>query len=222
MLEKLKCTSLKSKVRIATDCFKRPLLLSDLALTASAGLSAGNAQALLLVEFFEQGADARVDVSGSLTGLPAPLTTGVAACFGSRVRTSPFNVLAGCVNNANEYSITGPTSIGSNTSYINLSGYAGDDFFIPGSTLAFAAYIEGDTIVGSGLLLGQSFSSLGLNSTTPGDLLASWTIGTDTIEARIGSGVPVPGPLPLFGAAAAFAHSRRLRARLRAGSSPQA
>ena len=31
----------------------------------------------------------------------------------------------------------------------------------------------------------------------------------------------VPGPLPLFGAAAAFAHSRRLRARLRAGSSPQ-
>ncbi|QPN62238.1 hypothetical protein [Synechococcus sp. CBW1004] len=32
----------------------------------------------------------------------------------------------------------------------------------------------------------------------------------------------VPGPLPLLGAAAAFAHSRRLRARLRDGSRPQA
>lgn len=32
----------------------------------------------------------------------------------------------------------------------------------------------------------------------------------------------VPGPLPLLGAAAAFAYSRRLRARLRDGSHPQA
>lgn len=32
----------------------------------------------------------------------------------------------------------------------------------------------------------------------------------------------VPGPLPLLGAAAAFAHSRRLRGRLRDGSRPQA
>lgn len=32
----------------------------------------------------------------------------------------------------------------------------------------------------------------------------------------------VPGPLPLLGAAAAFAHGRRLRARLRNSSSPQA
>ena len=32
----------------------------------------------------------------------------------------------------------------------------------------------------------------------------------------------VPGPLPLLGAAAAFAHSRRLRARLRDASRPQA
>jgi hypothetical protein len=85
-------------------------------------------------------------------------------------------------------------------------------------------YIEGDTITGSGLILGQSFSSLGLYSTTPGALLGSWTVGTDSIEVRIGGGggAAVPGPLPLFGAAAAFAHSRRLRARLRASSSPQA
>ncbi|MBM5816667.1 MAG: hypothetical protein FJ083_08790 [Cyanobacteria bacterium K_Offshore_surface_m2_239] len=34
-----------------------------------------------------------------------------------------------------------------------------------------------------------------------------------------GSFTSVPGPLPLFGVAAAYAHSRRLRARLRAGSS---
>ena len=71
-------------------------------------------------------------------------------------------------------------------------------------------------------LAGQTLASLGLTSTTPG-LLASWTIAgsSETVEVRIGSNAPssVPGPLPLFGAAAAFAHSRRLRARLRAGSS---
>ena len=140
------------------------------------------------------------------------------------MRTNSFRVLAGCVANANEYSITGPTSIGSNTSSIDLVGYNGSDIYIDNDEFAIlGTYNEGDLIAGSGLLLGQSFSSLGLNSTTPGDLLGSWTIGTDTIEARIGgSGVPVPGPLPLFGAAAAFAHSRRLRARLRAGSSPKA
>lgn len=63
-------------------------------------------------------------------------------------------------------------------------------------------------ISGSGLLAGQALTSLGFSSTTPG-LLASWTI----------TGSSVPGPLPLFGAATAFAHSRRLRARLRTGSS---
>lgn len=88
-------------------------------------------------------------------------------------------------------------------------------------------YVSGNSITGTGLLVGQTLNSLGLNSTTPGALLGTWTINdsTDSIEVRIGSaggGAAVPGPLPLFGAAAAFAHSRRLRARLRASSSPQA
>ncbi|MBM5818017.1 MAG: hypothetical protein FJ083_16015 [Cyanobacteria bacterium K_Offshore_surface_m2_239] len=206
-------------VRMIGKMFKRLLPVSALALAASAALDAGGAQAILVFEFLEQGADVRLNIAGSLTGLPVPATTNSNACFGSSVTASPFRTLTGCVTGASRYPTTGPTSIGTSTAFIPLVSYTGNVlFFFPNGGLGIAGYNEGDTIAGSGLLSGQSFSSLGLNSTTPGALLGSWNIGTDTIEARIA----VPGPLPLFGVAAAFAHSRRLRARLRAGSAPQA
>ncbi|MFM9104225.1 MAG: hypothetical protein ACKOPS_24085, partial [Cyanobium sp.] len=172
----------------------------------------------------EQGADVRLDVSGSLTGLPTQAPNGI--FFGASVRpSSPFILSTGDVGGfptANLYSITGPTSIGTSTTTRTLSSYSGTILsFLTNSGQGLYlpnTYSPGNPITGSGLLLGQSFSSLGLNSTTPGALLGSWNIGTDKIEARIA----VPGPLPLFGVAAAFAHSRRLRARLRAGSAPQA
>ncbi|MBM5817900.1 MAG: hypothetical protein FJ083_15385 [Cyanobacteria bacterium K_Offshore_surface_m2_239] len=207
---------------------KRLLPVSALTLAATAALDAGGAQAILVFEFLEQGSDVRLDVSGSLTGLPTPAATSI--FFGAFVRpSSPFILSTDYVPTANLYSITDPTSIGTSTATPTLSSYSGailsflaDPFgtkplkdkglYLPNT------YSPGNSITGSGLFLGQSFSSLGLNSTTPGALLGSWDIGTDKIEARIA----VPGPLPLFGVAAAFAHSRRLRARLRVGSAPQA
>jgi hypothetical protein len=51
--------------------FKRLLPVSALALAASAAMNAGNAQAILVYEFLEEGADVRLNISGSLT-LPSP------------------------------------------------------------------------------------------------------------------------------------------------------
>lgn len=45
---------------------------------------------------------------------------------------------------------------------------------------------------------------------------------TPNLPIPAGSFTSVPGPLPIFGVAAAFAHSRRLRARLRTGSATKA
>jgi hypothetical protein len=60
-------------------------------------------------------------------------------------------------------------------------------------------------------------SLLGIGITTTG-LLGTWTLAEigDTIEVRTGAppAANVPGPLPLFGAAAAFGYSRRLRRRV--------
>jgi hypothetical protein len=51
-----------------------PLLsVSALALAASAAVNAGNAQAILVYEFLEEGANVRLNVSGSLTGLPSSI-----------------------------------------------------------------------------------------------------------------------------------------------------
>ncbi|MEB3168367.1 MAG: hypothetical protein VKK97_06490 [Synechococcaceae cyanobacterium] len=86
------------------------------------------------------------------------------------------------------------------------------DFVIP------ALYVEGTPITASGLITGQSLATLGLSATS--GLLGTWTIGSDSIEVWAGAkpaSAPVPGPLPLMGAGTAFAFSRRLRSRLRAG-----
>lgn len=208
-------------VQMIGKMFKWLLPVSALALAATAALDAGVAQAILVFEFLEQGSDVRLNVSGSLTGLPAsPYPS--SACYGNSVRPNTIRILA-CVD-GQYYPVTnGPSAIGTSTDYSTLVGYVGTPLFMAYDELVLSSYSEGDPITGTGLLTGQSFSSLGLNSTTPGALLGSWTIGTDSIEVRIGGGgAAVPGPLPLLGAAAAFAHSRRLRARLRAGTVPQA
>jgi len=202
----------------------RLLPVSALALVASAAVNAGNAQAILVFEFLEEGANVRLNVSGSLTGLPISGST--FNTLSSEFRAGGFTFFINpTVDSFREYSLSGPATIGTNETSFPISNYISTSVFVNRFTLGLLpGYIEGNPISGTGLIVGQTLSSLGLNSTTPGDLLGTWTIGTDTIEARIGGGggAAVPGPLPLFGAAAAFAHSRRLRARLRASSSPQA
>lgn len=67
--------------------------------------------------------------------------------------------------------------------------------------------------------LGSTF--LDLNNAGPCGASGVLDSASSTLSFSPGA-ASVPGPLPLLGAAAAFAHSRRLRARLRDGSHPQA
>jgi hypothetical protein len=214
---------------IQNNPFRQPLLISALALTATAVLHAGNADAILVYEFSQQGADVRLDVSGSLTGLPPSEFGQVSFCF------SPFGVAwpslgvmeTGCVINNLGYLAIGPADFGTGDP-ISFTNYTGTNLFIfaiPQFIGLPDSYVEGDPISGVGLLAGQTLASLGLSSTTPGAVLGTWIVGSDSIEFRIGGGGggdAVPGPLPLLGAAAAFAHSRRLRTRIRAGATAQA
>lgn len=191
---------------------------------ASAALNAGQAKALVTYEFTQQGSDVVMNVSGSVSA--APTSSNQGSSFGNTVISSIALISQGNipgVTGAAWRLINGPTNFGNGGS-IGFTSYSGTAINLLGlfPELNIDNYTLGTPISGSGLLAGQTLTSLGFSSTAPG-LLASWTISgsSETVEVRIGSNAPssVPGPLPLFGAAAAFAHSRRLRARLRAGSS---
>lgn len=98
--------------------------------------------------------------------------------------------------------------------------YSGDPFsFGFGNSLILSnTYVQGSAISGSGLFTGKTLADLGLSATS--GLLGTWTIGSDTIEVWAGAKpAAVPAPLSLLGVSAAFAYSRRLRARVRQGSS---
>ena len=84
-----------------------------------------------------------------------------------------------------------------------------------------STYSSGDPVVSSATFAGQTLAGLGF--TTPG-LLGTWTLAVtnDTINVVVGAppaSASAPGPLPVFGAAAAFGYSRRLRRRVSQSSS---
>ena len=169
----------------------------------------------------------QLDVSGSLTGLPTITGTQTAGGFGNYIRASRALILLGSLTSAPFYLMSaGPQNFGAGElKFLAEGAYTGADVFLEAAGITLpSTYVEGNAITGTALLAGTTLSDLGLSSTNPGDVLGTWLIGTESIEVRIGGGdgAAVPGPLPLFGAAAAFAHSRRLRARVRAGSSTQA
>jgi hypothetical protein len=184
---------------------------------ASSALNAGQADALVVYEFIQQGSNVVLNVSGSVS---SPQTSGVSTGYVNQLSASLGMIRPGNTGSLPGWSLTGPSNFGSGP-LTSFTSYSGTNTFLLGFINSFAIenYTLGSPISGSGLIAGQTLASLGLNS-TPG-LLASWTINgsSETVEVRVGSPAPVPGPLPLFGAAAAFAQSRRLRARLRAGSS---
>lgn len=197
------------------------------AASACTVLNAGNADAVLVFEFIQQGSDVGLNVSGSLSGLPSSspnantftpaISPGLAL-----ISTGPFLGLA--------YSVSGPVNFGFGGSSTSPFSYTGDNVALLGISRKItlpSSYVQGNAISGSGLFSGKTLARLNLSSTTPG-LLGTWTVGSDTIEVRVGvqsspSPAAAPGPLPLLGAGAAFAASRRLRARLNARrSSPLA
>lgn len=190
---------------------------------ASAALNAGQAKALVTYEFIQQGSDVVMNVSGSVS--VAPTGGPISWWYDSLLNTGNGIITSSTIPSGTGWSLeNGPSNFGSGD-YEAFTSYSGTTIGLhsPTKTLFLDEnYTLGSPILGSGVIAGQTLASLGFGSTAPG-LLASWNIAgsSETVEVRIGSNAPssVPGPLPLLGAAAAFAHSRRLRARLRAGSS---
>ena len=71
-------------------------------------------------------------------------------------------------------------------------------------------YVAGDSYFSSATFYGQSLNSIGL---APG-LVGVWSMDGTSEKVYLIAG-PVPGPLPVLGAASAFGLSRRLRQRIR-------
>ena len=213
-------------VKMSRLSLKNAVFYGMLSIPITVALNSGAAKAILLFELIQQDANVQVKLSGSLSGLPG----GGSGSSGSAINgLQPFNghITVGVPYGGPAYAIGDPGGFGLNPlTFEPIQDYSGQSLGLLGSTgvlVLSTSYSEGSQISGSGIIIGRTLSSLGLGSTS--GLLKTYTIGSDFIQVWAGpagghGGVPVvPGPLPLLGAAAAFAYSRKLRSRVRASSS---
>lgn len=197
--------------------------------TCAAALAAGTpAHAVLSIYIYESGSDVQIDASGSLS-LPVPtqVNSGQQTSLGL---FPSLNLLgSGALGMSNRYNVgQGPSgSLGSGGASITSTG-AGTAIYLFGTNfLLDNTYTSGASILSSATIAGKTLAQLGLSSTS--GLLATWTLqpangsdpytANDTIQVFAGAppappAAAAPGPLPLFGAAAAFGFSRRLRSRM--------
>jgi hypothetical protein len=202
------------------------LALGAAAAAAAVALSPGEAKAVLTYNIFESGSDVVVQASGSLalSGFDPTATS----YFPGQVLSSSFGQVVTGANGTSPlgfYSISGPTTF-AGTAALNrfntTTSSTGIQFALNGSGSKFQvdpAYISGSAISSSATFQDKTLAGLGF--TTPG-LIGTWTLtsGGDTIRVVVGppgsaaAAAAAPGPLPLFGAGAAFTWSRRLRRRI--------
>ena len=202
-----------------------------LAAPAALLLSQGEAKAILTYYIFENAGNVEVQAVGSLI---LPNSTGSGACGidppGGEIRPDRALICAGNDLNANEYNIQGPASFNGTVRIDPADSVTGIPTFLVGASLNFGidpGYTPGTSITSTATFNSQTLAGLGFTTT---GLLGTWTLqpkdGSDTYSAfdtiQVVIGAPpspstaVPGPLPLFGAAAAFGWSRRLRKRITA------
>ena len=184
------------------------------------------AQAVLTYYIYEQGNNVVIETSGSLNMPISPSYTGFSCGVDGYIRSNLAQICTtGITPSLYGYTISGPTSFGTgggtfansasglNTALLGSSSYI----------MLHPSYVRNSNIVSNVTFNNKTLAGLGITTT---GLLGTWTLaGTgDTIQVRAGtspspSGAGVPGPLPLLGAATAFAHSRRLRRRVSQASS---
>ena len=194
-----------------------PLLAAPAALL----LLQGQAKAVLTYNIFESAGDVVVQTSGTLDLTGAAVSRngscgspGAIYSLEALVCTGPNNV------SLLIYDITGPASFDGNVSAFGASNVSGISALVQGSILGFGidpTYNSNTPIVSSATFNGTTLAGLGF---TPGlsGLIGTWTLSNrETIQVILGApAAAVPGPLPLFGAAAAFGWSRKLRKRIAA------
>ena len=198
------------------------IALAVMSVSAFAFLNAGRADAVLVYEFIQQGNNVALSISGSLSGLPKGQSTTINPAPGG---IDPARAAIRTGNSASTqgifYGISGGRNFGTGgfLPFLPPSSYSGDIATLSGGAFLVlpASYVQGLPINGSGSFLNRTLSSLGLSSTS--SLLGTWAVGSDSIEVWAGrkprASSSVPGPLPVLGAGAAYAYSRRLRSRLR-------
>lgn len=119
------------------------------------------------------------------------------------------------INNLARYAITGPASfgLGNVTTQYAVSGSGTSTAVADVAPFKFAylpaTYASGDPIDSTSNFVG-TFSSLGISGS---GTVATFNVTGSDDKINLILAAPVPGPLPLFGAAAAFGWSRRLRRR---------
>ena len=115
--------------------------------------------------------------------------------------------------------ISGPNSFNGNVTALPATSVSGIVTFFSGSVNQFAldpAYLSNTPIISSATFNSTTLAGLGFTTT---GLIGTWTLNgtSETIQVFLGPpAAAVPGPLPLLGAGAAFAWSRRLRKRIAA------
>ena len=178
-----------------------------------------SAQAVLNYYIYETpGPNVIVQASGSLLLPAVPDDTYPCGVNGALAPSSGF-VCTGIDTNMSIYAIIGSPGFSGSQDIYPASSVSGLSTGMNPSVFGVdPTYVSGSPIVSSATFGGQTLLSFGY--TSPG-LLGTWTLsGTgDTINLCVGNpgspcSAPTPGPLPLFGAAAAFGYSRRLRRRV--------
>ncbi len=190
---------------------KRLLVGSCVALTLTVLTEAKPSNAALTYFIYESMGKLVVETSGSLT---LPTSSGGNASCGQNggIYSSLAAICTGNDASGPFYTVTGTGSFPGSANLASASSVSGLATNLNGSANFFQVgpgYVSGSPLISSAIFNGRTLASLGLPSS---GTLGSWSInGTgDTITAKIA----VPGPLPLFGAGAAFAFSRRLRQRI--------
>jgi MYXO-CTERM domain-containing protein len=191
-----------------------------LAAPAALLLNQGQAKAVLTYNIFESAGNVVVQTSGSLdlTGAtvgPNPETEG---CGPGGIASHVAAICTGLKNNIRQYVISGPPTFNGSGVAQSASSVSGINTIFAGIVNSFAidsTYVSTTPIVSSATFNNQTLATLGFTTT---GLIGTWSLtGTsETIQLFLGNppAAPVPGPLPLLGAGAAFGWSRRLRKRI--------
>jgi hypothetical protein len=191
----------------------------------------GQAKAILNINIFDDGPNLKVTVQGSLSRLGTPQVIATFVNSGhlkGQLSGSGSFLCTGPNNFHPNYNVTGPVGFGGNGEIFPADSVSGFSFefapsthYLPGMRID-SSYVLGQPFISSATFNGESLASQGFTAT---GLVGTWTIdGTsESFNVYIGP-TATPGPLPLFGAAAAFGWSRRLRKRIAAPLStpPQA
>ena len=183
--------------------------------SASAALlwCANPAKAIMTIRIYDDGPNLTVETSGSLSALGSLL--GYGSCLNGVLNSSAREICTGFdIPNSPVFGISGPANFGGTAALVGADSVSGPSFvFTPRLDAYFIdpSYSPGQPFLSTATFNNTSLAAQGF--TVPG-LIGTWTINSTSESIQLFVVPAVPGPLPLFGAAAAFGWSRRMRRRI--------